>query len=130
MSGQSPIRCADEIIEFVSLWDIGATGAHTKAANVPGSGFASIARTAAGKYTITFARGLPIGPFLRLDVCHLPAVDTEQLDSGARKSGFIAETAAAAATLKYESWDNDTAAQTDFVSGGQVSIRASFLKTR
>lgn len=125
----NPMRASDEVISFFSKWDIGATGAHTKATGCNGTGFASVARTATGKYTITFQRGIPVGKLLELRVGHWPVVDAQGFDCGPRKAGFTAETAGAAATMLYEAWDNDTAAQTELTSGDQVSITAVFQKT-
>src|SRR4051812_26869376 len=113
----NPMRCNDEVIVLTSKWDIGATGAHTKATGCNGTGFSGVARTAAGKYTVTFNRGLPVGKLLDFRVTHWPAVDAQMFDCGPRKSGFTAETSAAAATMLYEAWDNDTAAQTELTSG-------------
>lgn len=130
MPNYSPMRCQDEVLTIISSWDIGASGAHTKTANIPGTGFASVARTAAGKYTVTFARGVPIGPFLDLHIEHYPAVDAQPLDAHPKLSTFTAETAAAQATVKYETWDNDTTAQTELANGDKVVITARWLKTR
>ncbi len=126
----NPMRSGDEVLTLHSKWDIGASGAHTKVANVPGTGFASVARTAAGKYTITFSRGLPPGVLVECRIVDWPAVDAEPFDCTPKKSGFTAETAAAAATLLYEAWDHDTTAQTELASGDQVSIVCTFLKTK
>lgn len=128
---KTPVLCADEVQSFTSKWDIGSSGAHTKVSGVPGTGFSGVARTAAGKYTITFSAGMPVGGLLSLKVEHWPAADAEPLVAGPTKSGYTAETAAAAATALYESWVIDeTAAQTDFASGDQVVITATFLKTK
>lgn len=123
------MRCEDEVITFHSKWDIGSTGAHTKATGCNGTGFASVARTAAGKYTITFQRGIPVGKLLELRVGHWPAVDAARFHAGPVKAGFTAETAGAAATMLYETWDSDTTAQTELTSGDQVSIVAVFQKS-
>jgi len=125
-----PERCEDEYLDMVSKWDIGASGAHTKVSGVPGTGFASVAETAAGKYTITFTRGVPLGGLVDLVLTHWPAVDAANLNLRPSKSGYTAETATAAATMKYEAWDNDTTAQTELASGDQVTITARFLKTK
>ncbi len=124
------MRGSDELFVFVSKWDIGSSGAHTKATDCAGTGFSGVAQTAAGKYTVTFTRGMPVGKLLDFRVTHWPAIDAQGFDCGPRKSGFTAETAAAAATMKYEAWDNDTAAQTELTSGDQVSITAVFAKTK
>jgi hypothetical protein len=120
----------DEVLVFVSKWDIGSSGAHTKATNCNGSGFASVAQTATGKYTITFARGMPVGPLLDLQLTHWAAADAANLNLRPSVGTFTAETAAAAATVKYEAWDNDTTAQTELASGDQVTIVAIFQKTK
>ncbi len=123
-------RSNDEVITYFSKWDIGSTGAHTKAADCPGTGFSGIARTNSGKYTVTFNRGIPVGKLVEFRVTHWPVADAQGFDCGPRKSGFTAETAAAAATMLYEAWDNDTAAQTELTSGDQVSVTAVFLKSK
>lgn len=120
----------DEVVELVSKWDIGSTGAHTKVSYVPGTGFASVARTAAGKYTVTFARGLPLGPMVDCVLTHWAAADAANLNLRPTVGGYTAETSAAAATMLYEAWDNDTTAKTELASGDQVSITCRFLKTR
>lgn len=118
-----------EVQTLHSKWDIGATGAHTKATSVPGTGFASVARSAAGKYTVTFARGIPVGKLVDFQLTHWAAADAANMNLRPSVATFTAETSAAAATMKYESWDNDTTAQTELSSGDQVSITAIFMKT-
>lgn len=123
-------RAYDEVIEMVSQWTIGSTGAHTRRTGVPGTGFASVARTAAGKYTVTFAKGAPSGKLIDLQVTIWQAVDEESLIPRPSVSTFTAETASAGATVKYETWVIDeTAAQTEIPSGAIVTIRATWLKT-
>ncbi len=127
----NPMRCFDETITLVSKWDIGASGAHTKTSGVPGTGFTGVARTAAGEYTISFARGLPVGPLVELRCVQESAVDEEPKLLKPCVGTFTAETAAAAATVKYEAWDVDeTAVEVEIPSGGKVSITATFLKTK
>lgn len=120
----------DDYSVYVSKWDIGANGAHTKVSGIPGTGFSGVARTAAGKYTITFQPGVPVGGLVDLIVTHWPAVDAANLNPRPSKAGFTAETAAASATMLYETWDNDTTAQTELSSGDQVTITAVFLKSK
>lgn len=127
----SPIRCFDEVLTAVSQWTIGAAGAHTKTTGIPGTLFAGVARTAAGKYTVTFARGVPVGPFLGLDITVAKAVDTEGTPARWTLGTYTAETAAAAATVKYEAWDVDeTATQIELASGDIVTLTARWLKTK
>lgn len=126
----NPMRSGDEVLHLYSKWNIGSTGAHTKTPFCVGTGFASVTRTAAGKYTVTFARGIPTGPLLDLVLTHWAAADAANMNLRPSVGTFTAETAAAAATVKYESWDNDTTAQTELASGDQVSITAVFQKTK
>ena len=131
MAVPNPMRCWDEILSATSQWTIGASGAHTKTANIPGTMFTGVARTAAGKYTVTFARGVPVGPFLELIVTAAKAADAETTTARWTLGTYTAETAAAAATVKYESWEIDeTAAQVDFASGDIVTLTARWLKTK
>lgn len=127
---RNPMRCEDEVIVLTSKWDIGSSGAHTKVTGCLGTGFSGIARTAAGKYTVTFNRGVPVGPLLELRVTHWPAVDAGPLLAHPKVSTYTSETAAAAATVKYETWDLDTSAQTELASGDQVTVTAVFQKTK
>ncbi len=127
----SPMRSADEVITYTSRWNIGATGAHVKSTGIPGTGFSGVARDAAGKYTITFQRGIPVGPLVELRITPFHVADEEGYIGRPTQAGFTAETAAAAATHTYESWVVDeTAAQTDWPSTAEVAITAVFLKTK
>lgn len=130
MSGSFRYGNGEEYIVYTSKWDIGASGAHTKVTGIPGTGFTGVARTAAGKYTITFTRSVPVGGLVDLQITHWPAVDAANLNPRPSKAGYTAETASAAATALYETWDNDTTAQTELASGDQVTITAVFLKTK
>ncbi len=126
----SPMRCWDETITLTSRWNIGTTGAHVKVTGVAGTGFASVAQTATGKYTITFARGIPIGPLVELRITPSHVVDEEPYVARQTQASFTAETLAAAATVKYESWAIDeTQAQTDWPDTSEVTITAVFQKT-
>lgn len=127
---RSPMRCEDEVVTLISRWTIGSTGAHAKTAGYPGTGFTGIARTAAGKYTVTFNYGVPVGGLIDLDVRHWAAADAANLNPRPTVSSYTTETASAAATVKYETWDNDTTAQTELTSGDQVTVTARFLKTK
>ncbi len=123
------MRGADEFITYISRWDIGSTGAHVKVAGIPGTGFASVAQTATGKYTVTFSRGLPVGKLVEFTATQAAAVDEEPKVARATVAGYVPETAGAAATMLYESWDIDeTAAQIDWPSTSEVTLRAVFLK--
>ncbi len=126
--GMSPVRCADEVLTFVSKWDIGSTGAHTKTAGFPGTGFSGVARADTGEYTVTFNKGMPIGPFLDLTINPFYTADTLPLKTTPVMSSFVKETAAAAATVEYEAWN--ASALTELASGTQVVITARFLKTK
>ena len=127
--GFSPVRCKDEVLELYSMWDIGSSGAHTKVSGVDGHGFSGIARTAAGKYTITFTKNIPAGKLIDLQVTHWAAADAANLNPRPSVSTFTSETDSSGATVKYETWDNDTTAQTELASGDRVSVKAVFLKT-
>lgn len=125
----SNMRGDDELYTMVSQWDIGATGAHTKTANVPGSGFASVTRTAAGKYTITFTRGkLPTGRLIDVSITHWPAANAEPRVCMPTLSTYTSETDAAGATVKYEAWKLTTPAQVELANGDKVTIKATWLK--
>lgn len=117
----SPVRANADTHEVIAVFDIGASGAHTKA---HGAGM-SVARSAAGKYTITFTEWGPV--LIDLKVTHWAQADAAQLAVRPTEGSF--STSAASATAAYESWDLDTPAQTDFPSGDRVTIRATFLKT-
>jgi hypothetical protein len=123
-------RASDEIVTMSSKWDIGASGAHTKVSGVPGTGFASVSRTAAGKYTITFSRGAPVGGLLDVQITHWPAANAEPRVCMPTKATYTAETASAGATVAYEAWKLTTPAQVELASGDQVTITATFLKTK
>ncbi len=125
-------RCADEVVSFISMWDIGASGAHTKTAGVPGTGFASVAETAAGKYTITFANDtLPNGPLVDLRITVHQATDEESWVPRPTVSSYVPQAGVTNPTAKYENWVIDeTAAQTELPSGAKVTIEAKFMKTK
>lgn len=128
---KAPVLCADEVQTFISVWEIGADGAHTKKAGVLGTGFASVARTAAGKYTVTFSTGMPAGGLVDFKITPWHVADEEPYNAQPTQGTFTAETASAAATVKYESWVIDeTAAQTDFPDTAEVTLTATFLKTK
>lgn len=123
LGSTKPVRSKTEVNQVTCAFDIGASGAHTLKY---GTGM-SVARTAAGKYTVTFQEAGMI--LLDFYVNHWPAVDAQPLDCSARIGTFTAPTAAADATVKYEAWDNDTTAQTELASGDRVVITAVFLKS-
>lgn len=117
-----PQRAAADTISYVSLWTIGATGAHTR---VYGRGFSGVARTAAGKYTITFTE-VPEGPLVDLKLTLWKAADEEPKILAPTLASYDA----VAKTVKYEAWDIDeTAAQVELISGGKVAITATWLRT-
>jgi len=121
-----PQRATDRIVQYFSQWTIGASGAHTKTTGVPGTGFASVAETAAGKYTITFS-DVAIGGLIGLQLIHWPAADAEPLILAPTDDVY----SASAKTAKYEAWAIDeTAAQTEIPSGDKVTIIATFLETK
>ena len=119
-----PVRANNEVMKVTCYFTIGATGAHTLAA---GTGM-SVARTAAGKYTITFTRS---GPILLNCTCNpWGAVDTERPIVTPTVAGFTRATASADATLLVEAWDVDeTATQIELASGTGITYEATFLKT-
>lgn len=124
-------RAFDEVITLFSRWDVGASGACTKAANCPGTGFASVTAGDAGKFTITFTRGIPVGPLVEARVNVWKVADAESVVARVTEDGFTAETDAAAATLTFEVWDIDeTQAQVDPASGDTVTIACTFLKSK
>ncbi len=127
---QNPMRCADEVVTFISKWDVGATGAHTKTTGFPGTGFSGVARDSAGNYTITFQRGMPVGGLASLSFQHWAQAGTEPLALTPLEDEVVAETAGAAGTAGYEAWAiDDTPALTELPSGDKVTITAVFLKT-
>ncbi len=118
----NPARVYGDTIEYVSRWTVGATGAHTK---VWGPGFASVARTAAGEYTVTFTE-VPPGPILDVRATHWPQVASEPLIIGPCEEGYTAS----AKTLLLEAWVIDeTAARTEVPDGDQVSISVRWART-
>ncbi len=122
-------RANNEVYTLISQWDIGATGAHTKTANVPGSGFSSVARTAAGKYTITFTKGqLPTGRLINVKITHWPAANAEPRVCMPTVGTYTSETDSSGATVKYEAWKLTTPAQVELATGDKVTIEAKFLK--
>ncbi len=111
-----------EVITLHSRWTVGAAGAHTK---VFGPGVASVARTADGKYTMTF-NDVPYGPIVSATMTHWAQVDAEPFNCGPKEGGYTAS----AKTLLFESWViDDTAAQTEIPSGDEVSYTVVFAKT-
>jgi hypothetical protein len=130
--GANPVRCYDEVVEAISTWDIGATGAHTKTSNIPGTQFASVARTAAGKYTVTFSAGVPRGDLLALECFHQPAANAGPLNLRMTKASYTRESAALGqATVLYEAWSvGTTPAQTELSNGDKVTLKAIWSKTR
>jgi len=126
MSFGAVMRSYDEVITFHSRWVIGASGAHTKAAGVAGSGFRSVARNVAGKYTVTLSDP-PVGPIVDVKLTHWPA------DAAAPKNlrPTVSSYDPSAKTLKYEAWSvGTTPALAELASGDQVSIEVVFQKTR
>ncbi len=118
----SPERANVEVWEAIAVFNIGATGLHTR---VRGGGM-SVARTAAGKYTITFTEWGPV--LVDLEVTVHRTADAAPLLPRPTKNSFTA-TAATAPAL-YETWNvAGTPAQTELTSGDVVTIRATFLKT-
>lgn len=118
-----PARAYDEVITLVSRWEIGATGAHTKDF---GKGFSSVARTAAGAYTVTFT-DVPEGPLIGLEVQHWSQATVEPLVTSPVDGSY----SASAKTVKYETWAIDTTpAQTELPSGDKVTIIATFIKSQ
>ena len=118
----NPARVYGDTIEYVSRWTVGATGAHTK---VLGKGFASVERTAAGEYKVTFTE-VPFGPIVDVRASHWPQVAAEPMVIVACEDGYTAS----AKTLLLEAWAiDDTPARTEIPDGDQVSICVRWLKT-
>ena len=115
------MRANAEIITQVCVFDIGASGAHTK---VAGNGM-SVARDAAGKYTITFTEWGPVLAEVRVQ--HFAQADAGPLLARPTDGSFT--TSATSATVAYETWDLDTSAQTELPDGDRVCITAVFFKT-
>jgi hypothetical protein len=117
-----PQRSNQEVIDTIAVFDIGADGAHTR---VHGGGM-SVARTAAGKYTITFTEWGPVLVDMTITVWR--QTDAESLVARPTDGSFSAT--ATSASAKFEIWEIDeSAAQVDPASGDRVTIRAVFLKT-
>lgn len=119
-----PVRCADEIITYVSRWEVGASGAHTKDY---GKGFASVAKdgSTAGRYVITFTE-VPEGPLVDLRITHWSQAGAEAKVCAPVDGSY----SASAKTVKYQSHDIDeTAALAEVPSGDKISITAVWLKT-
>lgn len=121
-------RCMDEVISSVSKWTVGASGAHTKTTGCPGTGVSGVARDAAGKYTMTFQRGVPVGPFLGIQGQVFVAADAAPFII--RPTAYTAETAAAAATLTFEAWDAATPSQAEITNGATVVYTCRWYKTK
>ncbi len=127
----SLMRAGDEVMTFISKWDVGATGAHTKTTGFPGTGFDSVARDSAGNYTITFSPSMPVGGLVGLNVQHWPQAGVEPMVCVPLEDEVVAETSSASATAGYEAWVIDeTGALTEIPSGDKVTITAVFLKTK
>lgn len=124
------MRSGGEFLTYYAKYDIGASGAHTKATNNPGIGFGTVSRTAAGKFTVNFAPGLGVGDLVDFRITVWKATDTEGPVPRPTDGSFIAPTASAAGSVKWELWDIDeTAAQVDPASGDTISYCAVFSKT-
>lgn len=130
MPSPSLVRCFDEIIEAVALWDIGATGAHTKTAGYPGTAFASVTRTGAGAYTVNFNPNVPSGPFLELYTRHLPAATTAPMITKFNKASYVRPSATGNGSCTYEAWTiGTTPALADLPSGDKLMMVGRWLKT-
>jgi hypothetical protein len=125
MSYGAVVRSYDEVAEYHSSWEVGATGAHTKTTGVPGKGFLSVARTAAGKYTVTFTE-VPQGPLVELRVIHWSQTGAAPLLTAPVDGTYNPTTK----TVQYNAWLSSTLAATEIPSGDRVSIVAVFEKTR
>jgi hypothetical protein len=118
---QVPVRANAETFDVVAKFSIGASGAHTK---TYGAGM-SVARTAAGKYTITFTEWGPV--LLDMDIRHHATADAAGLVARPTKASFTKS--ATTATALYETWDLATPTRTEIPNGDEVTIRVTFLKT-
>lgn len=136
MSGECPVRCADELMTFYASWDIGASGAHTKTAQIPATFFKGVTRNSAGKYTVNFQAGAPVGPFVGLEVFHKHATGVKGLLTQEITGTYTSEPAGFQAgvtsgpSVNYEAWDAAGAANADPVSGDKILMRATWLKSR
>ena len=122
MSGLlSPKRSYTETFDVEALFDVGGSGAMTIKY---GKGIVSCAKTATGKYTVTFSE---VGPkLLDLQVSFHMAADSESLVPRPTVDSF----SLSAKTAAFEVWEIDeTAAQVEPASGSDCFIRATFLKT-
>lgn len=130
MLASVPMRGNDELRTYYSKWNVGASGAMTKDSAVPGKGFASVARTAAGKFTVTFNTGV-VGELVDFEIHVWRTADAESFIGRPTKNGYTAATASAAATMLYEIWEIDeTQLQVDPANGDIVTLKAVFLKTK
>ncbi len=119
----TPIKASNELVTLTGRYTVGANGAHTIAAG--GTGITSVARSAAGKYTMTFTE-VPFGLIVSAVAQHWPQIDAEPLVMAPSEGGYTAS----ARTLLFEAWVIDeTAAQTEVPSGDEVSYMVTFLKT-
>jgi hypothetical protein len=127
--GSSLKRTTDEYIELVGLWDIGASGAHTK--NSKCSGLRSVTRNAAGKYTVGFDRPVFRGDLISMDVYHIPVAGTGPLNMRPTKAAYTRENLTTIASQDYEAWSvGATPAQTEVPSGDQVWMRVKIRNSR
>lgn len=125
MSYGTPVRSYDEVVEYHSSWEIGATGAHSKTSGVAGKGFLSVTRTGAGKYTVTFTE-VPAGPLVELRVIHWSQTGAAPLLTAPVDGTYTPSTK----QVQYNAWLSSTLAATEIPSGDRVSIVAVFEKTR
>lgn len=127
-TGALPIvRSGDEIITMTAVYDIGAAGAHTKNAAVPGRAFTSVTRNSAGSYTVNFSDNIPQGFFLGMTVDLAKVAAAGPSNTRYTKASY----SGSLRTASYENWSvGTTPAITELVSGDQVLITAKWLKTR
>ncbi len=116
----APVISTVEVWEQISVFDVGASGAHTKKY---GNGM-SVTRTAQGKFRINFT---DVGGYLmELRIFVKGAADAESLVCRETVDSF----SRSAKTVLWECWEIDeTAQQVDPPSGTDVVIVARWLKT-
>lgn len=128
-------RCFDEVLTMVSRWTVSGTlgsgGTIAKTTNIPGTGFYSVSRTAAGKYTVTFALGTPLGPLVDLEVRPWRATTVDAVVPKVVTGSYVAEVGTTKGYVKFEvSEIDETDALVDFSDTDQFVVKATFLKSK
>lgn len=116
-SDLNPVRNKGELWTMTCVFDVGASGAH---ALKYGKGM-SVAKSATGKYTVTFTD--VDGILVDLEVRYHSAADAESLVPRCTVDSF----SRSAKTAAFEVWEIDeTAAQVEPASGTDCVIVATF----